>query len=493
MRVRLTVVLILGLLGACGPTPQGGDDDDVGDDGDGGGGADAPTIDGPLPDDAAVDAVDDAATAYPDAAPFDGNGSCNDWMCTTPVNDGCMIGTSDICNDGFDNNCNGQVDEGCACTSGAVQQCFLGPPGRRGQGACVDGMMTCVEAGEFDAWGPCTGGIRPGNEACDSVDNDCNGCADDNPTCCVVELACPTTMPDGDPFQPYVINGATFYSGAVTSWQWTVTGGPCDQLFATTTNPVRQSFTLAGASTSQLTFTPSLSGDYTVTVRMTLADGTVYTCTFIVHIRGPGVRIEMCSNRSGSTDIDLHVHRPGTTTPWFTTQPGGFTINPDDCYYMTCKATTTTNIANWGYANSPLAECQGGPQGMAWQTLGYCRNPRLDIDSISANGVPENVNIDVPQNAATYRVMVQYYSGTNAAQPLINIYCGGRLRASYGTPADPVPGFDLSGGFGGGDMWRVADVTPTVTGGMTTDCMINQLHPPGQTNGYYVTTNDRSY
>ena len=38
--------------------------------------------------------------------------------------------------------------------------------------------------------------------------------------------------------------------------------------------------------------------------------------------------------------------------------------------------------ANWGYANSPLAECVGGPEGLQWMNLGFCRNPRLDLDSI---------------------------------------------------------------------------------------------------------------
>ena len=42
--------------------------------------------------------------------------------------------------------------------------------------------------------------------------------------------------------------------------------------------------------------------------RYELPDGTVHECTFIVHIAGPGLRIEMCSNRTGSPDIDLHVH-----------------------------------------------------------------------------------------------------------------------------------------------------------------------------------------
>jgi hypothetical protein len=209
---------------------------------------------------------------------------------------------------------------------------------------------------------------------------------------------------------------------------------------------------------------------------------------FIVHIRGPGMRVEMCSNRSSSTDIDTHLHRPNTPgSGWFSFS------SADTCFYGNCKATSFGTTANWGYANSPLSECQGGPEGAQWTTLGYCRNPRLDIDSISANGVPENINVDVPQSGATYRVMLNYYSGSGAVQPLVNIYCGGYLRATYGQAPDTVPGFDVSGANSSGDMWRVADVTPTVVGGVTTDCTIEQLHPPGQTSGYWVGTTPRTY
>ena len=478
MRLRPSfhlVVIVLALVAAaCGASSPADDDDDDGN-------GDAGQVDA-----VEVDAVQiDAVTAYPDARPFDGNPQCTDWQCANPLPDGCMIGTSDVCNDGLDNNCNGQVDEGCNCNAGAVQQCFLGPPGHRNQGACVDGQQTCLEGGEFDSWGPCNGGIRPIEEACDSVDNNCNGCADDHPDCCVVSLICPSSMPDGDPFAPYVIDGTMFFSGAVTSWQWTVTGGPCDQLLAPAT-----SYTVSGANTSQLTLTPTLSGDYTITVTITAADGTVYTCTFIVHIRGPGFRIEMCSDQTGNTDIDLHLHRPNTdASGWF------YAAGVDTCYYGNCKSYGGGAITpNWGYANSPLSECSGGPEGPGWTTLGYCRNPRLDIDSIYNENTPENINVDTPQNGARYRVMVNYYGGGSlVAHPMINIYCGGRLRATYGQAPDLVTGFDQSGGDSSGDMWRVVDVTTTVMGGITTDCLLEPIHPPGMTSGYWVSPTPRGY
>ena len=471
-RCFTTIMLLLATLLwiGCGPTPR--DDDD--DDGDGGTELDAGDLDAAVLDAADIDAME----SPPDAAELDAE-ICGDLTCTTPVNDNC--GPAEICNNGMDDNCNQQVDEGCLCSPGAVQQCFRGQPGRRNVGSCVDGQQTCQGSGEFTQWGPCTGGIAPGNEACDSQDNNCNGCVDDDPSCCVVELACPGPgdLPDGAPFVPYVIDGTAFFGGAVQSWSWTVSGGPCDRLFLTTTTPVVQSFTLSGQNTSMLTLRPTLSGDYTVTVRITAVGGMVYECTFIVHIAGPGFRVEMCSDRTADTDIDTHVHRSGTTTNWFT---------GDDCYFSNCAA---GGSINWGYANSPIAECSGGPQGAAWALLGYCRNPRLDIDSIRNNGVPENINIDNPSNGQTFRVMIHYWGGSGNAHPMVNVYCGGFLRGTYGAAPDIVPNFDTPNP-STGDIWRVVDATVAVTAGMTTGCTLTPLHPPSTTTGYWV-NNDRTY
>jgi hypothetical protein len=488
-RLAFAFTILIGVsLAACGPSPQNQGD------GGGGGNIDAnPNVD----PDANNTTSPDAGNAYPDAMPYTDGGSCTDWVCTNPVDDGCMIGQPDVCGNGTDEDCDGNVDEGCTCQSGAVQACFRGPPGRRGVGSCVDGMQTCQGSGEFTFWGPCTGGITPTDEACDTQDNNCNGCADDNPECCVVNLSCPGPgdLPDGQPFVDYVIDGSAFYSGAVQTWSWTVSGGPCDQLFVS--QGLAPTYTLAGANTSMLTLHPTLSGDYTVTVTITTPDGTVYTCTFIVHVAGPGLRVETCSDVTGTTDLDLHVHKAGTTTPWFTTALSGSNYNPDDCYYMNCKATTYGGVADWGYASSPITECNGGPEGADWadNVPAVCRNPRLDIDSIYDLGTPENINVDNPINNGTYRVMLHYYSGgTIQAHPMVNVYCGGYLLGSYGAAPDLITNFDTSGGFGAGDMWRVVDVQTLVDGaGVTTGCNLTPLHPPGQTTGYWVTTNDRSY
>ncbi|MBI4510643.1 MAG: hypothetical protein HY698_13500, partial [Deltaproteobacteria bacterium] len=444
----------------------------------------------------------------------DGGGACSSTTCTTPVDDGC--GTSETCNDGLDNNCNGRVDENCSCTPGTVQPCFLGPPGRRGVGACVDGMQRCEGSEEFGRWGECAGGIWPLAEQCDTQDNNCNGCADDNPSCCKVELKCPgpSDLPEAAPFNDYVIDGTRFWAGDATAWKWTVAGGPCDQLLSKTSGST--SYTLNGDTTSTVTFRPTLSGDYTFTMTVTLADGTTRSCTFIVHVRGPGLRVELCWDTTGKSDVDLHVHKPGSTTSWFTTDRNlnaSTKDNPDDCFYHNCKAACFLSppdatqcgptMADFGYASSPLAECEGGPEGRTWRTVGACHNPRLDVDNIKDKGRPENINVDVPRDRDTFRVMVHYYQfiqrglpqtgDAPVTQPLVNVYCGGRLTGTYGATPDVVPGFDRAGGYGMGDMWRVVDVTTHVDGSVTTGCTLSALHPPSQNVGYWVTTDDRSY
>ncbi|HEY0466635.1 MAG TPA: MopE-related protein, partial [Polyangiaceae bacterium] len=179
-------------------------------------------------------------------------------LCQAPsfVAPGCVAALASeeaLCN-GLDDDCDGSVDEGCPCTAGAVQTCFLGAPGRRGVGACVAGTQTCMRGVEFAAyWGDCLGGIRPSQETCDGLDNDCNGCADDL-SGCTPQGRCPgpndPRTPAGAPLTPYLLHGQDFFTAAGATWSWTIQGGPCDAL-----TPTSPSFTLTGANTENPTFT----------------------------------------------------------------------------------------------------------------------------------------------------------------------------------------------------------------------------------------------
>jgi len=81
--------------------------------------------------------------------------------------------------EGTDETCDGNVDEGCPCSSGQTQGCYTGPPGTENKGVCQPGSQTCDASG---TWGACTGSVTPQPEACNGLDDDCNGVIDnDNP------------------------------------------------------------------------------------------------------------------------------------------------------------------------------------------------------------------------------------------------------------------------------------------------------------------------
>jgi hypothetical protein len=428
-----------------------------------------------------------------------------------PANAGCT--GAEVCGNGLDDNCDGHVDEGCNCTPGDVQRCFLGPPGKRAIGACTDGTQTCSGASEFGEWGDCVGSIGPSPEVCDKLDNDCDGCADDG-LCCGATLDCPgpndPRIAAVKPYTDKMLNGGDFFKGAATSWKWTVEGGPCDKLFASAdftpaSSPPKQSFTLTNANTQNATVHFTLSGDYTVTLTVVGADGMTYTCTWVQHVNGPGVRFELCWDHQGNVaqggaDLDLHVHK-NDNTAWF--EKAMNAANPTDCFYQNCTA--LPGGVNFGYGNTtPNDNCKGAQDGPVWNILGYCRNPRLDLDNVFDVAKPENTNIDSPGNGDSFRAMVHYFGqGGNAStnhideHPIVNIYCGGTLKATYGQKPDQIPnGFNFgkardNKGFGLGMIWRVADVTATGNDASgNTTCTITPIHPPSTTSGYYVITSE---
>jgi hypothetical protein len=235
-----------------------------------------------------------------------------------------------------------------------------------------------------------------------------------------------------------------------------------------------------------------------VTLEVVTIEGTFLTCSWVVHVVGPGLRVEMCYPESETQDLDLFVHRPGSTTRWYPVGGTAMDATPDACSWLNCEATIRGGgftRADWGYMPSPLSECENGPQGPQWVALGFCANPRLDIDNnlSEGTGVPENINIDVPRDGETFRVMVQNWTGT-IARPVVNIYCSGNRIATYGAAPDIVPRFaGRTGDMSPGAMWRVVDVTTRVAADGTLTCDAVALHPRGMTTGYFVTNDDGSY
>jgi hypothetical protein len=407
-----------------------------------------------------------------DGDPFNGDEICSipdeacisvpaSWICDEP--DPGYTGT-EVC-DGSDNNANGQVDEGCPCVFGTTQACFAGAPSSRNVGGCLDGTQTCQNRAA-PAWGPCIGGFLPAEEVCDTKDNDCDGCADDIPDC-DASLACPTEV-TAPPLQLYVLDGPAVLGTTGTGWRWTLRSPP--------NSAVRG---VAAPTAARTTFTPDVSGDYLVSVTFTDDKGNTQGCSWIVKVRGKGLRVEMRWNTFGSVDMDLHLHRAlPNTNPWC----GG-----DSCGWYNCKA---GGSINWGYANSTGLDCPGG--------TATCKNPRLDIDNISS-AAPENINLDNPRDGETFRVMAHMFSGSSSTNPVITIYCGGLVRAIFGEVPDRVTftdagascGGTTGGGSPGGQSWRVADVTMSVdaaTGLM--DCTVAPIILSG---GYDLRTDYSPY
>jgi hypothetical protein len=161
MKATLTalLILVLGTLGACSSGSSASGDDLGGFEVDAAGADTAGEGDAPTAD---ID-KDDADTAAPDAL-----GEVGDDDVAPDVDDPEVCG-AEIC-DGMDNDCDGEIDEGAL--PGLGMACEV--PGL--QGACAEGETACVGGAVV-----CEQVVFDEEEACDGLDNDCDGAVDEGP------------------------------------------------------------------------------------------------------------------------------------------------------------------------------------------------------------------------------------------------------------------------------------------------------------------------
>ena len=363
--------------------------------------------------------------------------------------------------DGLDNDCDDDVDETCECPGiGVARTCFPGDPficapAQPCAGVCVRGVQECEPSG---VWGPCRDAVTPTTETCNAVDDDCDGVADEGLASCTPALNCPGTTRIA-PMSWVSLDGSSIYSGTVESFAWDVF---CPATIPPSLCPAPEE---AVAPDTRVYIVASGTYRARTTIR---ASGDLHVCEFALIAESSGLRVELTWDTQGAgfgdTDLDLHLHRPGPETAFF---------SADDCCYSNCKGSTYSDAVSAAWDLAPtddLLACRDAPhgEGALWVATGSCYNPRLDIDVVycareitdPANAsycAPENINVDNPPSGEPLRIMVNYYSAhsfRSTTQALVNVYCGGSLRAAFG----PAPLRNGASYGSSNDSWYVADV-----------------------------------
>ncbi|MBI4957395.1 MAG: hypothetical protein HY908_35630 [Myxococcales bacterium] len=407
---------------------------------------------------------------------------------------GSACGPTELCDPahlGTDDDCNGTVDEGCPCQAGASHWCFAGDASFLNQpgSGCFPGTMSCSELG---TWGECFGGVPVGE------------CGGGEPLGCHAITSPPLATAN------LQAGAGNFYDPGALSNVWTVACpagvSPC---------PVPN-----GPS-----FVPLVSGEYMVTYTKTTANGPE-SCDYPLFVGAPGLRVELSWDHpagSSGADLDLHMHEPGTTTPW---SYGG--SNTADCGYGNCTVEMYTlpfplptpqwfngaappDPVNW-YKDPDYNKntCYFAPWGRGQQWVSFdqgCHNPRLDLDNIvcdpavsdptnSSFCAPENINVDFPPNDVWTRIGVHYYSSHSenySVRPHVRIFCNARLAGELGQAGyanSPIVWTPADGASPSSNKyWLVADVRFSSGGECAVQsCEVAPLYLDPNAHTAYVTT-----
>lgn len=297
--------------------------------------------------------------------------------------------TTEVC-DGRDNNCNALIDDGIADQSCGVGACRRTVPG------CLRGAVPACVPG------------APLPEACNGIDDDCDGVTDEG---CNGSIACPRdlTINAGD-----TVSLSATATGTVSNYLWTVVSGPTGGATSTVWAP-------APPRARTESITPYIVGVYRVRVTATDGVGSPLACEFNLTAQGHGIRVELTWNGTG--DLDLHLHNSNATRAWYSSA---------DTFYSNMRSA-------FGAA--------------------------LDVDNVVSYG-PENIRVDTPIIGETYTVAVHNYYGGAGRRATVRVYCGAGT-VPVATYLSNVLSGSSAGNCTGNTFWRVARITADPSGGCT--------------------------
>ena len=183
-----------------------------------------------------------------------------------------------------------------------------------------------------------------------------------------------------------------------------------------------------------------------------------------------GLRIELCWDTANSVDVDLHLGKNGVTTGWTSVEDwAAGESNLSECFWYNCDTSRTYRGTNptWGYGSTMNYDANGN-----WTSM---PNPRLDLDNRAEGLKPENINLDNPNDGDIFRVMVHHFTEPEEecvdwgflelwcdeyeyiytyTHPVVNVYCGGSLKATYGADS----GTRLYDFKDQNDSWKVVEI-----------------------------------
>jgi uncharacterized protein YfaP (DUF2135 family) len=233
-------------------------------------------------------------------------------------------------------------------------------------------------------------------------------CQSSDPVCPPANLSAGLSGPAGSPSiaptsfagttvsvaaSAFPVNGTT---NATTNGYWLLVTG----------NTLRSWGVLAVSGGAFVGDIPLFCGAQTIALTFNNASGRAYY-TATVTLSGcttPAFRAQLTWDTGPSSDIDLHLLRPG-----------GSMNTGNDCYYSNCQGTA-----------------------LEWGAVGAAGNPLLDVDDTEGYG-PENIYIVSGAEPGEYRVVVHNYDDSPSTRATVKLFFNDVEAARYTSVALDSP------------------------------------------------------